>query len=237
MIKKICKYCGKEFNTLPSEIKRGRGKYCSKECFYKDKTGKNRTTGNHKQVKVKCANCGKELIRKAYRTKGNNYCNSKCQMEYEYKNNIRDKFAITKKANKKVRLIGQPKLEGIPLSIEHKRKIRDKLKGENNYNWKGGVNTTYELIRKCFEYRQWRSDIFTRDGFACQMCGDNKGGNLIVHHIKPFIKILQYYEITTLEEAIKCEELWNINNGITYCEECHKKIHKQLRNKKLIAIK
>jgi len=38
MIKTICKYCGKEFNTLPSEIKRGGGKYCSRECFHKDKT-------------------------------------------------------------------------------------------------------------------------------------------------------------------------------------------------------
>jgi len=26
-----------------------------------------------------------------------------------------------------------------------------------------------------------------------------------------------------LEQAVNCEELWNINNGITLCKECHKK--------------
>jgi len=25
------------------------------------------------------------------------------------------------------------------------------------------------------------------------------------------------------------ETIWNINNGITLCEECHKEIHKMLR--------
>lgn len=33
--------------------------------------------------------------------------------------------------------------------------------------------------------------------------------------------------IKTLEESIYCDELWNINNGITLCIECHKKTHKK----------
>lgn len=57
---------------------------------------------------------------------------------------------------------------------------------------------------------------------------DNKGGNLNAHHWKEFAKIIEENNITTLEEAIDCEELWNINNGITLCKECHKELHKKI---------
>lgn len=99
--------------------------------------------------------------------------------------------------------------------------------GENHPNWKGGITPLDKQIRCCFKYRQWRSDIFTRDDFTCQECG-SRGCYLHAHHIKPFSSILQYYEITTLEESLECEELWNINNGITLCEECHTTIYQYI---------
>lgn len=99
------------------------------------------------------------------------------------------------------------------------------LKGSNNHNWNGGISPLAEKIRKHFKYRQWVSDIFTRDNFTCQECGQI-GRKLNAHHIKSFSLIFQKYEITTLEEALECEELWNINNGITLCVKCHKDLHK-----------
>ena len=131
-------------------------------------------------------------------------------------------------------------LKGHLVSEERKRKISKsckgipnirkgrpypKMVGANNWNWKGGITSLIEQIRKCFKYRQWVSDIFTRDNFTCQKC-EQRGGYLNAHHIKSFSSILQYYEITTLEEALDCEELWNLNNGITFCKECHKNFHK-----------
>ena len=65
--------------------------------------------------------------------------------------------------------------------------------------------------------------VRVRDNFICQECGYNKGRILQAHHIKPFTEILVKYNIKTLEEALDCEELWDINNGITLCEYCHKK--------------
>jgi hypothetical protein len=116
------------------------------------------------------------------------------------------------------------------LSIEHKKKLRECMKGRFvgnlNNNWKGGITPLIQKIRFCFEYRQWRSDIFTRDNFTCQECEYNKGGNLEAHHIKPFSKIIEKYNIKTLEEAKVCEELWDINNGITLCKKCHKKTYR-----------
>ena len=103
-------------------------------------------------------------------------------------------------------------------------------KGENHWNWQGGLTPLYRLIRNSFKYRQWRSDVFTRDRFQCQICLDKpgRGHNVIIeaHHCgKSFSKLLSEYGIKTLEEAINCEELWNINNGQTTCKKCHKKIH------------
>lgn len=97
---------------------------------------------------------------------------------------------------------------------------RDKVSGENSHSWKGGLTQLDKLIRNSFEYRQWRSDIFTRDNFTCCFCGV-KGGRINADHIKALSLILKENNIWTLEEALKCRELWNINNGRTLCEWCH----------------
>ena len=101
----------------------------------------------------------------------------------------------------------------------------NKYKGSENPNWQGGLTSLVQLIRHCFEYRQWRSDVFTRDDFNCQKCGI-KGERLNAHHIVSFTDIVERYEILTLEEAINCAELWNINNGQTLCQDCHIELHK-----------
>ena len=121
---------------------------------------------------------------------------------------------------------------GVKHSEETKEKIRLAnlgkhfpsviLRGPQHPNWRGGKVSLYIQIRNCFKYRQWRSDVFTRDNFSCQDCGDSTGGNLNADHIVPFIQIIRKYCIATIEQAINCEELWNINNGKTLCVPCHR---------------
>ena len=94
--------------------------------------------------------------------------------------------------------------------------------GEKNGNWKGGITPLMFQIRHSFKYCQWRSDVFTRDDFICQECG-KRNCYLEAHHIKKFSEIIKEYSIKTLEEALNCEELWNINNGQTLCKKCHNK--------------
>lgn len=63
------------------------------------------------------------------------------------------------------------------------------------------------------EYKKWRKTVFARDNYTCQICGDNQGGNLRAHHIKP------YSEYPELRH--------DVDNGITLCENCHIKLHKK----------
>lgn len=80
-------------------------------------------------------------------------------------------------------------------------------------------------IRKCFKYRQWRFDIFTKDDFTCQICG-KRGGYLEADHFpKTFLNILRENNIQSFDDAIMCEELWSLNNGRTLCKNCHGEVH------------
>ncbi len=124
--------------------------------------------------------------------------------------------------------------KGHRLSPEALQKMKNSRKGQPCHNpgsksnlWKGGITPVMRYLRTCTKYRQWRSDIYTRDNYTCQECGKRSGNGkaveLNVHHIKPIYKILEEYHIKDNENAFMCEELWNINNGITLCRECHLK--------------
>ena len=111
-------------------------------------------------------------------------------------------------------------------TIKH-RIERPNQKGENNHFWKGGKTKISQQIKNLVEYKMWRMSIFKRDFFTCQHCGakNRKGEKYMfdADHIYPFSKILDDYNITSIEEAISCEKLWDIENGRTLCRDCHKK--------------
>lgn len=103
--------------------------------------------------------------------------------------------------------------------------------GEKNGNYKGGITPINMQIRSCFEYRQWRSDVFTRDNFACVECNVRSGNGVAVyleadHYPVMFSKIMIEYNIRSLNEALNCEKFWDINNGRTLCKNCHNKTKK-----------
>jgi hypothetical protein len=108
-------------------------------------------------------------------------------------------------------------------TIETKlKRIASAKRGKDCHFWKGGITSLKILIRQSYKYRQWRSDVFTRDNFTCQLCGI-RGGKLNSDHIKSFSLILEQNNVKTIIDAFECEELWNINNGRTLCEKCHVK--------------
>lgn len=97
----------------------------------------------------------------------------------------------------------------------------ERARGSSHYNWKGGVTILRKQIQDTYLYKKWRKDCFERDNYTCQHCGA-KGVYLHVDHIKPYSKIIKEYNITTVEQAKECIELWDILNGRTLCVACHK---------------
>lgn len=116
---------------------------------------------------------------------------------------------------------------GMRLSSETKKRISKANKGEKCSRWQGGITPLNLSVRNLYENRQWRDDVYARDSFLCRICAI-KGEKLNAHHIKMFSVILKENNIKTLEEAVDCAELWDINNGITLCKKCHKKLHIKL---------
>lgn len=90
-------------------------------------------------------------------------------------------------------------------NIETRKKISCTLQGINIEEWDGFKEAANQLIRKSESYQEWRGKVFARDEYKCQRCG--KGGALHAHHIKEFSK---YPELRM-----------DVDNGITYCVDCH----------------
>ena len=98
------------------------------------------------------------------------------------------------------------------LSLEERKKRSKREKGENNPNWRGGITPENARIRAGNEFRLWREAIFARDNWTCQKC-EKRGIKLQSHHIRNFNK---YPDLR-----------FAIDNGIAFCENCHREFHKQ----------
>lgn len=94
------------------------------------------------------------------------------------------------------------------------QRVRERaLRGEACHSYKDGRVAERRGQRFSQEYKRWRYDVFTRDGFTCQQCGDDRGGNLVAHHIEGFA-----------ENELK---RFDVDNGVTWCRPCHNRHHKE----------
>lgn len=110
-------------------------------------------------------------------------------------------------------------------SDETVRKRMESQSGENHYNWKGGITPVVRQVRRCFKYRQWRSEVFSGDEFSCVLCGKKSCWVEADHYPKSFSSIFNENRIENIQQALGCEELWDKNNGRTLCRPCHNNIH------------
>lgn len=118
-----------------------------------------------------------------------------------------------------------PSNKGVPRTDETKAKIRAKRALQPPANWKGGITPLVTRIRNSKKYAEWRTAVFERDNYTCQRCG-KRGVRLEAHHILEFKEIVK--GIGSYEEAIKNDKLWDIDNGITFCKNYHRR-HKHGR--------
>lgn len=85
----------------------------------------------------------------------------------------------------------------------------DKLRGENNYQWK---TDREETGRNTPEYREWRRKVLERDEHICQKCGETYW-SMTAHHI------INYSEESKMRYVV--------DNGVTLCRPCHTEFHTQ----------
>ena len=196
----VCPVCKITFRPQDSSRK-----YCSRECAMKNIPKK----GTFK----KCKTCNKEIYLMKCQIKDNNYCSIKCQhtgLNLFYTRTCLNCGTEYKTTPSQVKHRGSNYC-----SIRCSRIGRgERNKGENCHFWKGGISSENRKQRSSKEWRVWREDVFKRDNYTCQDCGAKSGNGKTVplhpHHIKQF--------------AFYPELRFDVGNGITLCEPCHKKI-------------
>jgi len=100
------------------------------------------------------------------------------------------------------------KTERMRRSLVRLGKPNFSIRGRRSGTWKGGVTPKNHKIRTSLRYKMWRCSVFKRDNWTCQLCF-KRGRNLNADHIKPF--------------ALFPELRFELSNGRTLCEKCHKK--------------
>jgi len=98
-------------------------------------------------------------------------------------------------------------MRGRKHSEETRQKMSEARRGKRNANWKGGLTELIKGIRRSTEYYHWRKVVLERDNHTCQDCGSKDSVN--AHHIQ---SVIDYPE-----------QIFNINNGLSLCEHCHKR--------------
>jgi len=87
-------------------------------------------------------------------------------------------------------------------------------------------STIIRKIRASKKYKDWMKEVLWSSGFKCSDCGmplEYNAGQ--VHHKVHLSKIVDDNNLLTLEQALTCKELWNLNNGTVLCCFCHSGKH------------
>lgn len=199
-----CLNCGKIFEVIPSDIKYGKGKYCSKEC---------RLSHKPKTIKCKCLYCGADFTRHLSMVKlgHNKYCSRKCSGQ-----------AKSKKITLECKFCGK-QFTAHASDVNYNKKFCSKecyIKANSGYLsrwWAGGRFNSFGL-----SWQTQRRLAYERDQGICQYCGlteleakDKHRSINSVHHI---VKRRWFKD-----HGISIEESNQLTNLITLCKSCHRR--------------
>lgn len=96
----------------------------------------------------------------------------------------------------------------------------DSNRGEGNSSFNPNLTDEERQLKRAIygklNYSNWRTQVFTKDNYTCDKCGQY-GKKLNAHHKNGWNKFI--------------EDRMKISNGITLCSQCHKDFHKIYGNK------
>lgn len=176
---------------------------------------------------VTCEQCKSQIVRQHAKVKVKNFCNRSCRSRYtmlnasmSHRTKMRSHASLRFASDKE---FGFKKGHTGFLSPDHYNRLSVLLSGARNYAWRGGITPENKHIRNSLEYKNWRTSVFKRDDYQCQMPGClGKTNKINANHILKFSD----YPDRRLE----------ISNGITLCVDCHRHIHfKEVIYKKLFT--
>ena len=195
-ISRSCIICKKVFDTYPCEIKRNRGRLCSRLCA-------NRALARNPEI---CKGRSERMMGQKFSKGVKHSEETKRKLSVAHKG-INNWMKGKKLPKEWVENIRKASL-GRTHTYETRKKLSEWQKGEKSKFWKGGITKENLRIRNSIEYKIWRKAVFERDKWTCVWC-NQKGGILNADHIKPF--------------ALYPELRFAIDNGRTLCLSCHKR--------------
>jgi len=176
-------------------------------------------------MKKNCLKCSKEFLKKGTCSKKewatSKFCSHSCSNSF---NAIGNKYRLGKSAwnkgkkfpersgdnnprNSRVSMLCKECMEVFEVQNHRKETAKFCSVGCTVRHQDQGKTAGNYRIRRSKAYSVWRTIVFERDNYTCQMCGV-RGGHLNADHIKPFA----YYPELRLE----------VSNGRTLCLSCHK---------------
>ncbi len=195
----------------------------------------NSSSGYRRTPNSECVICKKPLYRRPFELKKVRYVACmKHRTEAQRMNGQTEKQKASLSLGRRK---GVNNLTGIPKSEASKRKRSktmkawcaanpdkvaargEKIRGDKNYNWKGGVTRLNKSIRQMHEHRKWMDGVKARDNYSCVSCGSDE--KLESHHVEGFAVLLNRHDVKNRDDARNTPELWDIGNGVTLCQKCH----------------
>ena len=228
-IQHICQICGKELLITPSSIKKGRGKFCSKECQgkfqSKHRGGKNNSHWKGGKVKRICPTCEKEFEVKPSKIKQGEgkFCSRECFFQWRSEfirgqahPNWKPKIKKTCQTCGKKFLIQSAWVKrgsGKFCSLKCMGKWMSKnLRGKNSPNWKNGASFEPYCQKFNNEFKEYIRDKFGRLCFLCSKTEEENGKRLSVHHVN-------YNKSCGCDDDETCQ-------FVPLCVSCNSKVNK-----------
>ena len=224
-VKTKCSGCDKEILVTPSRLEKQKYIFCSNEC-YKNNIGNYRVgelNTQYKRVLKKCSNCNCEIIRTPSSFTGERqFCSKECKNVFlkDMNESLSKKARVEraceycgKKTIRKRSAFNGKRFTFCSTTCKNKH-LSEYYVGANHPLYDPNITMMERTLKRNYaEYRVWRKKVYERDNYTCQCCRDDKGGNLVAHHIVNY--------------SSNKDKRTELSNGITLCETCHKSFHSQ----------